>query len=173
MGICNRELPRCKATGSISDSGGEVAEKWLSEFNPQNVADTAWAFATVNYRDEKLLAALARVLEQQLNEFNLQAVANTAWAVADGIGVHNSKPSGRRASCLCLAMAKAAEWRFRGFQPQELASMAWAFATVDNQDQHQTSTRGKEQVNSNPSLAGMRTHILQVPDDPGNGGMEG
>ena len=36
-----------------------ATERRLSEFNPQEVADTAWAFATVNYRDERLFAALA------------------------------------------------------------------------------------------------------------------
>ena len=47
-----------------------TAERWLSEFNPQDVANTGWAFATVNYRDEKLFAALARVAERRLSEFN-------------------------------------------------------------------------------------------------------
>jgi hypothetical protein len=38
---------------------GDGAERRLSEFNPQNVANTAWAFATLIYRAEKLFAALA------------------------------------------------------------------------------------------------------------------
>ena len=59
-----------------------VAERHLSEFNPQNVANTAWAFATVNYRDDKLFAALAVAAERRLSEFNPQNVANTAWAFA-------------------------------------------------------------------------------------------
>ena len=46
-----------------------AAERRLSEFNEQNVANTAWAFATVNYRDEKLFAALARAAERRLNHF--------------------------------------------------------------------------------------------------------
>ena len=52
------------------------AAKWqLSEFNPQEVANTAWAFATVNYRDEKLFAALSRVSERRLSEFKPQEVS--------------------------------------------------------------------------------------------------
>ena len=47
-----------------------AAERRLSEFNPQDVANIAWAFATVNYRDEKLFAALARAVERRLREFN-------------------------------------------------------------------------------------------------------
>ena len=59
-----------------------AAEGRLSEFKPQNVANTAWAFATVNYRDEKLFAALASAAERRLNNFHPQNVANTAWAFA-------------------------------------------------------------------------------------------
>ena len=47
-----------------------AAERRLSDFNPQNVANTAWAFATVNYRDEQLFAALAIAAERRLSEFN-------------------------------------------------------------------------------------------------------
>ena len=38
-----------------------AAKLRLSDFNPQDVANMVWAFAKVNYRDEKLFAALARV----------------------------------------------------------------------------------------------------------------
>ena len=46
-----------------------AAERRLTHFNPQAVANTAWAFATVNYRDEKLFAALARAAERRLSDF--------------------------------------------------------------------------------------------------------
>ena len=59
-----------------------AAERRLSEFNPQGVANTAWTFVTVNYRDEKLFAALAIAAERRLSEFNPQLVANTTWAFA-------------------------------------------------------------------------------------------
>ena len=59
-----------------------MAERRLSEFNLQGVANTAWAFATVNYRDTELLAALAAAAGRRLNEFNSQEMANTAWALA-------------------------------------------------------------------------------------------
>ena len=55
-----------------------AAERRLSEFNPQELANTAWAFATVNHRDEKLFAALASAAERQLSDFNVQELANTA-----------------------------------------------------------------------------------------------
>ena len=55
-----------------------AAERRLTHFNPQDVANTAWAFATVKYRDEKLFAALARAAERRLSDFNPQDAANTA-----------------------------------------------------------------------------------------------
>ena len=55
-----------------------ASERRLSDFNPQEVANTAWAFATVNYRDEKLFAALAIAAERRQSECNPQDVANTA-----------------------------------------------------------------------------------------------
>ena len=59
-----------------------AVERRLSNFNPQDAANTAWAFATVIYRDEKLFAALAPAAERRLSDFNPQNAANTAWAFA-------------------------------------------------------------------------------------------
>ena len=50
----------------------------LSDFYPQAAANTAWAFATMNYRHEKLFAALATAVVRRLREFNPQEIANTA-----------------------------------------------------------------------------------------------
>ena len=36
-----------------------VAEQRLNEFEPQQIANTTWAFATLNHSDEKLFTALA------------------------------------------------------------------------------------------------------------------
>ena len=46
------------------------AEWWLDEFNAENLAKTAWAFATMSYRDDKLFSALSRAAEHRLKEFN-------------------------------------------------------------------------------------------------------
>ena len=57
-----------------------AAERRLSDFNPQDVANTAWAFATVNYRDEKLFAALAIAAERRLSGFSLPSIQMALWA---------------------------------------------------------------------------------------------
>ena len=54
----------------------------MSEFNAQNIANTAWAFAKLGQLDEKLFAALAREAALRVSEFKAQNIANTAWAFA-------------------------------------------------------------------------------------------
>ena len=49
----------------------------LREFNTQNLANTAWSFATAGERDEVLFAALSKAAESRLSEFNAQELANT------------------------------------------------------------------------------------------------
>ena len=48
----------------------------------QELANTAWPFATVNQSDEKLFTALATAAEQRVREFSEQDYANLAWAFA-------------------------------------------------------------------------------------------
>ena len=54
----------------------------MEDFNAQDLANIAWAFATVGQADKQLFTALARAAEQCLGDFNAQELANTAWAFA-------------------------------------------------------------------------------------------
>ena len=54
----------------------------IDEFNSQNLANTAWAFATTGRSDPQLFVVLARASEQRIGEFSAQNLANTAWALA-------------------------------------------------------------------------------------------
>ena len=58
-----------------------VAEWHIGNFNTQNLANTAWAFAKVVQLDAPLFIALARAAERRVGE-NPQELANTAWAFA-------------------------------------------------------------------------------------------
>ena len=60
-----------------------MAEPPLDTFNPQNLANMAWAFATVGHQDEQLFKALGTMAERRLDQFNAQNLANTAWALTD------------------------------------------------------------------------------------------
>ena len=62
----------------------------VGEFNPQEIADTAWAFATACQRSEALFAALAAKADHRnealfaavtpyLGEFSVQELVVFAW----------------------------------------------------------------------------------------------
>ena len=113
-----------EACGALSESNPDpnpVAERRLSEFNPQNVANTAWAFATVNYRDENLFASLTIVAEWRIGSINPKSVTKTAWASAT-VSCLDEK--------LFADLAIAAQRRLGEFNPQAVANTAWASATV-------------------------------------------
>ena len=55
-----------------------VAELRLDRFSAQELANTAWAFATVGQQDEQLFKALAKMAEWRLDNFNVQELANMA-----------------------------------------------------------------------------------------------
>ena len=121
-------VARCRLGESAADAlYAAVAEaavsSGLSGFNPQNLANTAWAFATAGVRADALYAAVAEAaVSNGLRGFNPQELSNTAWAFAT---------AGVRADMLYAAVAEAAvSSGFRGFKPQNLANTAWAFATA-------------------------------------------
>ena len=52
-------IGRAELFGLLFETLARAAEQRVSEFKHQELANTAWAFATVSHRDEKLFAALA------------------------------------------------------------------------------------------------------------------
>ena len=55
-----------------------AAEHRVSKLNEQELANTAWSFATVTQSDEKLFATLVRAVEWRVREFTAQGLANAA-----------------------------------------------------------------------------------------------
>ena len=86
-----------------------------------DLANTAWAFATLRRPDEKLFTVLARATERRVSVFKVQNLANTAWSFAT---------VGQQDEQLFKAMTKMAEQRLDQFKAQDLANTAWAFAMV-------------------------------------------
>ena len=54
----------------------------LEGCNPQDLANTAWAFATLGVRDEDLLRGIAGRALVRLEEFNPQVMATAAGTFA-------------------------------------------------------------------------------------------
>ena len=59
-----------------------AVEPHLGEFNTQELANKAWAFAAADLSASPLLVELVTAAERRLVEFNAQDVANTAWPFA-------------------------------------------------------------------------------------------
>ena len=95
----------------------------MSELNPQEVANTPWAFATVKCRDQRLFAALAIAAERRLSEFTGQGLSNAAWAFAT-VNYQDQK--------LCAVLARATERRVSGLNVQEFSMALWAFSACES-----------------------------------------
>jgi hypothetical protein len=101
-------------------AGAEAAPARLHEFNAQDIANTAWAYATARQVHPALLDAIAKAAEARLKrDFRPQHFSNTAWAFAT---VHHSAPA------LFEAIAEASLPRLSDFKPQEIANTVWAYA---------------------------------------------
>ena len=54
----------------------------MMDLNSQELANTAWAFAMVCHKNERLFTALASAAHWRMTDLNSQDLANTAWAFA-------------------------------------------------------------------------------------------
>ena len=57
-----------------------AALRRVADFNPQDIACTAWALATAAQDSPSLFAALARAALRRVAAFNSQYIASTAFA---------------------------------------------------------------------------------------------
>jgi len=114
---------RGTAWGSLWKEIERAALARRSEFEPQHLANTAWAFATAGRATHALMDEVAEESTGRVREFKPQELANTAWAFAT---------AGHAAPALFDAIGKESAGRVREFVPQALANTAWAFATADH-----------------------------------------
>lgn len=73
MNVNNRELFRSIARATALK---------LHHFVPQNLANLAWAFATLVVEDPTVFAAIADEATAKVREFTPHGLANLAWAFA-------------------------------------------------------------------------------------------
>ena len=120
---------RSRLVHALYEAVAEAAVRGgLAGFNPQNLANTVWAYATAGVAADALYAAVAEAaVRGRLAGFNPQALANTVWAYAT---------AGVAADALYAAVADAAvRGGLAGFKPQDLANTVWAYAAADHYDQ--------------------------------------
>ena len=114
-------LPFNSAVAGAVDALVAAALPQLPGFNPQALANTAGALATLGHSHPTFMDALVTAALPQLPGFNPQNLANTAWALAT---------LGHSCSAFIYALVAAALPQLPGFKPQELANTAWALATL-------------------------------------------
>ena len=59
-----------------------AAEWCIRDFKLQALVNTAWAFATVGYEEERHFTALAAATKWLVRNFKAQDLTNTAWEFA-------------------------------------------------------------------------------------------
>lgn len=91
------------------------------QFGPHELANTAWSFSMLPFRDCPALAAGASQRAPHAEEFQAKALAATAWSFAE---LEFGDPP------LCAAIGGAAIDRLGEFAAQGLANTAWAFSEV-------------------------------------------
>ena len=55
-----------------------AAGRRMRDFNSQELANTAWAFAAVGHKDDLLFTTVAVAAERRIRDFKSQEIANTA-----------------------------------------------------------------------------------------------
>merc|ERR1719188_1026370 len=90
--------------------------------NCQEIANTAWAFGTADFHDDRLFLALAEKALLHLPEFKPQELSNLLWGFATNGFFHE-----------VLFSNSGLEAQRMDLQAQHLANILWAFARVQPQ----------------------------------------
>ena len=81
-GMAKARIPSRNEWAALFDAvAAEAAARGLGAFNPQELANTVWAYATAGHASPALFDAVAaEVAARGLGAFNPQNLANTVWA---------------------------------------------------------------------------------------------
>ena len=111
-------------------------ERHLDQCNPQELANSIWAFAKCYYFDSDLFRNLAICAEKHAreNRFNPQEITNILWAFATADNKLGDNNNNNRL-LLIKALAKAAANSLSQFSMQGLSTTAWALAKLNFLDQ--------------------------------------
>ncbi|CAE8670102.1 unnamed protein product [Polarella glacialis] len=109
----------------LEDTRSSGSKVFLDAFSPRDVANLAWAMATLEQDNTRLLCRLAEVGVQKAGDFAAQDISNVMWAFA-ALAIKGTE--------LLHVFAIEARMRIQSFKPQELSILAWSYATLDAQE---------------------------------------
>ena len=148
------------APRTLLQMAGDVAAERAGEFSPAQLTRLLWCYATLRVQHQGLMASACRSAEGRMGEFDGKSMANLLWAcaslewggcedmlegaVARCAEVAREMPAQSLATALWslaklehppgafadMACRQAKGSRFRGFEPQSLSMLLWAFATL-------------------------------------------
>ncbi|KAG1660814.1 hypothetical protein FOA52_010239 [Chlamydomonas sp. UWO 241] len=127
--------------GCVFPRGGiermvQLARDQLQSMATRELANTAYALAQLDHRDNDFMATLQKEAKPKMCDFKPHELANTVWALAT-LDSHAD-------SAFMTALLNEATPRLRDFKPQELANTLWALATLDHTDGAFTAALLKE-----------------------------
>ena len=161
--IGKMELNNNESATKILDwiSKTDTAAEFVDKGDPQNVANVAWAFATLGFHAPHLFAEIDRRSKWLVEEGDTQSVANTAWACAtlafeapklfDEIDRHSQwlvkegdpqavanvilacATLGFDAPCLLACIEGQSKQLVEAWNPQDFSNTAWAFAKLGSE----------------------------------------
>ncbi|XP_024372307.1 RAP domain-containing protein, chloroplastic isoform X1 [Physcomitrium patens] len=114
------------------DHLADAALDKLSEFNAQNLANTAGAFASMLHAAPALFDAIAQRAVEVAGSFRPLELVQILWAFA--CLNHPLDPLFDSLDVQLVENPDAAAATFRGFSQQQLASMAWSCAVLQQQE---------------------------------------
>lgn len=104
---------------------GQAAMKKLRQFLPQEITNTAWAFATLSVSNTSLFLEISVKVLPRIGEFDPQGLSNLTWACAT-VSFHDS--------ALMSALSSESIAKIQHFLPQNLGNTVWALAKMSIQD---------------------------------------
>ncbi|KAJ1455610.1 hypothetical protein M885DRAFT_440841, partial [Pelagophyceae sp. CCMP2097] len=106
---------------ALFDAVAAEAPKKIATFNPQELTNILWAYATAGVEAPALFEAVAAESSKKIATFNSQDLANTVWSYST---------AGVEAPALFEAVAVEAPKKIATFTPQALANTVWAYSTA-------------------------------------------
>jgi hypothetical protein len=98
----------------------------IKSFNSQNISNTLWSFATLNYQPKtNLLQLIENEIVNKITSFNSQEIANTLWSFA--------KLSYQPNPNLLQLMENEIKNKITSFNSQAIANTLWSFAKLSYQ----------------------------------------
>lgn len=113
-----------KRRHELFDRLAPIVANTTQAFNPQEIGNIAWAFATCKMKNDAMFDAIAASVSTRLPSTSAQNLANIAWTYATA---YPRRPFFRK-------IANESRDRLAEFKPQELSNLAWAFATCGDSD---------------------------------------